>query len=163
MSDILSEWKRLTLVLSALWSLRNARAEAFGAMALWILAISGVVMTAALVTTPSEVARRAEENRIQYERREHLDMLMRYRATIVFCSTVPAHVLFYLHQVPVYFSGDQEVMMAYDTLVEEENQSSARRVETLQALLLAMTEAVDGAGRLPPAPRLTPEFTPECS
>ena len=104
---------------------------------------------------------RQEQERVVNDKRRMLERLARNRSLIVTCPAVPPYVLSDLHEVPMYFNDDREVMEAYTILVVEPSTMNDRE-EMVEALFEAMAEVTNSTERFPELPSFAAEFTAGC-
>jgi hypothetical protein len=153
------------LVPSAIW-VNVARVETVGVLALCAIALfQGLGYRHA-----EQIAERMTEQQTQvqqvqaqvtesYWKRMTYSSLARSRALITDCETMPRHVLWELHQVPVFFSDEEDVMEKYSSLIGGTSQSTAQRTESLGALLDEMRKVVDGTSGIPQVGSVAPAFS----
>ena len=96
------------------------------------------------------------------EKRRMLERMARHRSSIINCTNIQPYILADLHQIPMYFNDDPEVMDAYSLLVSESGQTRERRAQMTEALFQSMARVTDSTDRFPPVPNFAPEFTIRC-
>ena len=103
-----------------------------------------------------------EEERARGDKRRMLERLARHRSLIINCTTIPPYILTDVHEIPMYFNDDPEVMEAYGLLVGEPGQSPERRGQMTEVLFQAMARVTNSTDRFPAVPTFAPEFTIGC-
>ena len=120
---------------------------------------ASLMLDKVMASVKAEAEADAEEE-VASAKRYLLNRLARNRS-LLNCFPIPSHVLSDVHETPLRFRDDREVMEAYNLLVLEDEQTLQYRRQASERLLQTMAEAT-GSDELPALPTFAAEFTVRC-